>query len=212
MSDDDSDDSHFKDAYSLETPEQTKAHYKGWAESYDREVGEDGGYAQPARVADMFSRVLADNHARILDAGCGSGLSGVALAGSGFDNLDGCDFSPEMLEEATAKHVYRNLFEADLNAPQPHIADNTYNAVACVGVLSFGHVHVYVIDEFLRSVKPDGLIVIAVNQPFWETGALPAKLDALEAGSQLALLAKEFGEHLPAHNVMGWVVAIMPKG
>ena len=70
MADENSDDSHFKDAYSLETPEQTKAHYKSWAASYDQEVGEHGGYAQPRRVAQMFSRYLDDSAGLVRDAGC----------------------------------------------------------------------------------------------------------------------------------------------
>ncbi|MEM1317934.1 MAG: class I SAM-dependent methyltransferase [Pseudomonadota bacterium] len=203
-----SEDSHFGSAYSLETPEQTKAYYKSWADTYDREVSEDGRYAQPQRVADMFVRHLRDRDALILDAGCGSGLSGAALAGVGYTNLHGCDFSPEMLTKASEKNVYRMLFEADLNAPQSDIVDCTYDAIACVGVLSFGHVQVDVLDEFLRILKPSGLIVIAVNEPFWETGTLPAKVDALEASGSVQVLAKELGEHMPTHDVKGWVIAL----
>ncbi|MEN0040848.1 MAG: class I SAM-dependent methyltransferase [Pseudomonadota bacterium] len=208
MAENDSEESHFGSAYSLETPEQTKAYYRSWANSYDQEVGEDGQYAQPQRVAEMFVRHLRDRDALILDAGCGSGLSGAALARVGYTKLHGCDFSPEMLAKASEKNVYRTLFEADLNAPQSDIADATYDAIACVGVLSFGHVQVDVLDEFLRILKPSGLIVIAVNEPFWDTGTLPAKVDALEASGSVQVLAKELGEHMPTHDVKGWVIAL----
>ena len=156
----------------------------------------------------LDGKISANGWSGGTDAGGGSGLSGAALAEAGYANLHGCDFSPEMLAKAADKSVYRKLFEADLNAPQSDIADASYDAIACVGVLSFGHVQVDVLDEFLRMVKPGGLIVVAVNEPFWETGTLPAKLGLLEGSGAVMVLAKELGAHMPTHDVKGWVIAL----
>ena len=206
-----SDEGHFAAAYSLRSGEETKAHYASWAESYDREVGEENGTAQPARVADMLVRHADPALLEMLDAGCGSGLSGLALAHVGVTRLDGCDFSPEMLTQAKAKGVYRHLFPADLNRPLD-IASNTYDAVTCVGVFSFGHVEPDALHGLLRVTRPGGLVIVALNDPFWQKGDLRAVIDKAVKAGACEELAREFGEHLPGHDVKGWVIALRKAG
>ncbi|MDD9909679.1 MAG: class I SAM-dependent methyltransferase [Ahrensia sp.] len=202
------DSGHFSAAYDLESGEQTKAHYASWADSYDREVSEENAYAQPVRVAEMVGRFVSDTDALILDAGCGSGLSGTALAASGFRHLHGCDFSQEMLAKAAEKGVYAKLFAADLNAGLPDVDSQTFDVVTCVGVFSFGHVEPDACDELLRVLKPGGFLIIALNDPFWQRGDLASKIEQLEGDKRVIVRAKEFGDHLPGHNVMGWVIAL----
>ena len=67
----DGDSGHFDAAYSLETNEQTKDHYRSWADTYDEEVSEVNGYAQPQRVAEMALKLGIASNSHILDAGCG---------------------------------------------------------------------------------------------------------------------------------------------
>ncbi len=205
------DSGHFQAAYSLETGEQTRDHYASWAESYDEEVAEQNAYAQPARVAEMLKRFMPGNDFRVLDAGCGSGLSGVSLKDAGYAIIDGCDFSPEMLAKAREKDVYRKLFAADLNVGLPGVAEGDYHAVTCVGVFSFGHVEPEACDELLRILPRGGYLVIALNDPFWQRGDLAEKLAQLESAGKIIVMAKEFGEHLPGHDVKGWVIALEKK-
>lgn len=207
----DEDSGHFEAAYSLETNEQTLNHYRSWAETYDKEVSEVNGYAQPQRVAEMATQLQPNQDARILDAGCGSGLSGEALKAAGFNNIDGCDFSPEMLEKSLEKGCYSKLFEADLNATIPDTADESYDMATCVGVFSFGHVYPDACDELLRVLKPGGHLVIALNEPYWDKGDLSQKLDQLSATGIIDVLEKQYGDHLPGHNVMGWVIAAVKR-
>ncbi|MCJ8310223.1 MAG: methyltransferase domain-containing protein, partial [Rhizobiaceae bacterium] len=101
----DEDSGHFEAAYSLENNDQTRDHYRSWADTYDKEVSEVNGYAQPQRVAEMAAKIAPHKEVRILDAGCGSGLSGVALKAAGYKHIDGCDFSPEMLEKSPERHL-----------------------------------------------------------------------------------------------------------
>ena len=202
------DSGHFEAAYSLETGEQTRDHYASWAETYDQEVAEENAYAQPARVAEMLKRFMPANDFRILDAGCGSGLSGVALKEAGYETIDGCDFSPEMLAKAREKNAYRKLFPPDLNVGLPGISEGDYHAVTCVGVFSFGHVEPDACDEFLRILPRGGYLVIALNDPFWQRGDLAEKIAQLESADKIIVKAKEFGEHLPGHDVKGWVIAL----
>ena len=207
----DEDSGHFEAAYSLETNDQTLAHYRSWAKTYDKEVSEVNGYAQPLRVAEMATRLKIDNAALLLDAGCGSGLSGEALKQAGYSNIHGCDFSPEMLEKSLEKACYGKLFEADLNAQIPDTPDGSYDAVTCVGVFSFGHVYPDACDELLRVLKPGGHLIIALNEPYWDKGDLAAKLEQLTASGSIEVLEKQYGDHLPGHNVNGYVIAAVKK-
>ena len=95
--------------YKLATPEDTFAHYEAWAETYDEEITEND-YAQPRRCAAAIAQYSSSSEINLLDIGCGSGLSGMELSSSGFKNIDGCDFSPAMLEKAKNTGVYQKLF------------------------------------------------------------------------------------------------------
>ena len=198
-------------AYDLETGEQTLDHYQRWAGTYDQEVGVDNGYAQPARCAAALARV-AGSCDHVLDVGCGTGLSGVALRDAGFTRLDGCDFSPPMLERAAETGVYRRLFEADLNAGLD-IDGDAYDHAVAVGVFSFGHIRPDALREVLRVVRAGGAVVVGVNDHFWEVGELPAELDAIEADGLASVASREHGEHLPGAAIMGWVIVLVrPAG
>ena len=197
-------------AYDLETGEQTLDHYQRWAETYDQEVGVDNGYAQPARCAAALAGV-AGSCDHVLDVGCGTGLSGVALRDAGFTRLDGCDFSPPMLERAAETGVYRRLFEADLNTGLD--TDDAYDHAVAVGVFSFGHIRPDALREVLRVVRAGGAVVVGVNDHFWEVGELPAELDAIEADGLASVASREHGEHLPGAAIMGWVIVLVrPAG
>jgi SAM-dependent methyltransferase len=197
-------------AYDLETGEETLAHYQRWAATYDQEVGVDNGYAQPARCAAALDEV-ADRSGRVLDVGCGTGLSGIALRDVGFADLDGCDFSPPMLERAAGTGVYRRLFEADLNAGLG-IQDGTYDHAVAVGVFSFAHIRPDALRSVIRAVRPGGAVVVGLNDHFWDVGTFPAELDAIEADGLASVVSREHGEHLPGADIMGWVVVLVRSG
>jgi len=194
-------------AYDLETGDQTLDHYQRWAGTYDQEVGVDNGYAQPARCAAALAGV-ADPCGHVLDVGCGTGLSGVALRDVGFTRLDGCDFSPPMLERAAATGVYGRLFESDLNKGLD-VADDTYDHAAAVGVFSFGHIRPSALRDVLRVVRPGGAVVVGLNDHFWDAGRFPAELDAIEADGSAAVAFREHGDHLPGADIEGWVVVLV---
>ena len=77
----------------------------------------------------------------MLDAGCGTGLSGIALrdAVGPATVIDGIDISTGMLEVAGKAGAYRTLTPANL-AEVLEIDTDTYDAVTCIGTLTAGHV------------------------------------------------------------------------
>lgn len=198
---------YFDAAYSLKNTDETKAHYAKWAEVYDKEINEEKGYQQPKRCADALKESGLATNSKILDVGCGTGLSGKALKQAGYEHIDGCDLSPEMLEKAETTRCYQRLFEANLNRPPLDVPDQYYDAATCVGVFSFGHVKPDAIDDILRVLKPGGFLVIGLNDHYYDEGDFPAKLEALEASGQIEILSQNHGQHLAnVEGSTGWVI------
>ena len=195
--------------YRLETQEETLAHYEAWADTYDEEITENN-YAQPSRCASALARFSTIDEINVLDIGCGSGLSGLALNDFGFKNIDGCDFSPSMLEKAKSTNVYQKLFLADINE-ELDIEEETYDAVCAVGVLAFAHVRTEALRQMLRIVKSKGLLVIGLNEHYWEGGSVGEKIRELSEGDEAELLFEEYGDHLPGADIGGWVAVLRKK-
>ena len=195
--------------YRLETQEETLAHYEAWADTYDEEITENN-YAQPSRCASALAQFSTIDEINVLDIGCGSGLSGLALNDFGFKNIDGCDFSPSMLEKAKSTNVYQKLFLADINE-ELDIEEETYDAVCAVGVLAFAHVRTEALRKMLRVVKSKGLLVIGLNEHYWEGGSVGEKIRELSEGDEAELLFEEYGDHLPGADIGGWVAVLRKK-
>lgn len=201
------DENFFDIAYSLKDTEDTRAMYDRWAAVYDRDLT-DGEYQQPARCAAALKAQSVPSDARILDVGCGTGLSGLALRNAGYDNLDGCDLSEGMLEKSKALGVYGRLFQCDLNEPPLDADDETYDALTAVGVFSFGHVTADAVSELLRVTRKQGIVVIGLNDHYYEEGSLTSKIAQLEAAGALELLSAEHGDHIPKNDLKGWVITL----
>ena len=199
------DETYYEKAYDL-AEDETKDFYATWAATYDEELVDDNGYIQPERCGDAMERFVPDRSAKVLDMGCGTGLAGAVLRRRGYEAIDGCDYSPEMLAQAGKTAAYRELFEIDLNDHPLPIEAGAYDAVVAVGVFSFGHVHATVLDEVVRILPGDGTLVICVNEVWWAEGSLAAKLDQLEASGALTIQMRELGPHVPSHDVNGWVI------
>jgi len=128
---------------------------------------------QTTAAAEFASRV-ADKSARILDAGCGTGLSGVALLRQGYDNIHGLDLSPEMLELAQATGAYQNLGQVDLT--QKITVDEPFDAIFTTGLFGFGPPYPEHLGILLGVLKPGGLAVITVNGKGWDECGWSEKL------------------------------------
>ena len=110
--------------------------YQKWAPSYDDELTENK-YVTPLRCAQILSNYIKNKNIKILDIGCGTGLSGFALKKNGFKSIDGLDLSEEMLKIAEQKKIYQSLFNFDLNNPTDF--NHKYDAIIAAGVISPKH-------------------------------------------------------------------------
>ena len=115
--------------------------YDAWAQNYAQDI-RDWGYTLPEVVAqELHQCVKAELHKnskiRVLDAGAGDGLSGVALREAGFDEssayISGNDISSAMLDIAKERKCYDDVKLVDLNkAPLPYKTDE-FDVVTCTG-------------------------------------------------------------------------------
>ena len=182
---------------------QATAHYDKWAATYDAEISENG-YATPGRCAEALARHLSDKSAPILDFGCGTGLSGLALAREGFTTIDGIDPATEMLSQADARGLYRNLTAiAPGDAP-----DMGYAAICAIGVIGVGAAPPSVAAQILTTLRPGGLFVFSLNDHALGDRAFTSARDALTTSGRGRELFHEYGSHLPGINLNSSVYVI----
>lgn len=182
-------------AYGARDAAATRKLYDDWAASYEAEVGENG-YATPERCAAALATHMPDRAAPLLDFGCGTGLSGLALKLAGFPTIDGVDLSAEMLAGARAKGVYRHLTQIEAGAPLAH-APGDYAAIAAIGVIGAGAAPIAVFDSLMAGLAPGGLLVFSFNDHALEDPASEGRVQSWIDAGNAALLFREYGPHLP---------------
>jgi predicted TPR repeat methyltransferase len=92
-----------------------RATFDGFARQFDQQLVGELGYHVPEAMARAVARVrpFAPASADVLDLGCGTGLSGAALAPLA-RKLVGIDLSANMLHEARARGCYHQLAQAEI--------------------------------------------------------------------------------------------------
>jgi len=182
--------------------------YDEWADTYESEIVDGLSYAMPQRASEMLPKLIADRTIEILDVGCGTGLSGVALQEAGYERIDGCDISQGMLEKAAARNLYRRLFQADVSASPIEVADESYDAITVVGAFAYGHLGAADLAELLRMLRHGGVLLLTTNDHYFEEGSLDTEITALDQSDKVILLAREHGDHMPGKGLGGWVYAL----
>jgi predicted TPR repeat methyltransferase len=194
--------------YGIRDPDTVRALYDDWAATYDAEIGENG-YATPARCAAALATFLPDPATPILDFGCGTGLSGLALRALGFSVIDGTDLSDGMLETARARGVYRSLTRNEPNAPLDTLA-NRYNAIAAVGVISPGAGPPDLLDALVALLPTGGFLAFSLNDHALEDPAYEGRVQAVTEAGTVRIRFRDYGEHLPARGI-GSLVCVLEK-
>ena len=153
------------------TSSKNKSIYDAWAAKYENDIRE-WGYVLPEVVAKTLREQMQPlldcnpqngHRLRILDAGAGDGLSGVALRTAGFDrastHLAGNDISPGMLEIAEGRRCYDDTELVDLNeCPLLPYATDEFDAVTCTGTMTYINPKSGILEEFVRITRPGGYI------------------------------------------------------
>lgn len=177
--------------------------YDEWADTYEDTL-EDWDYRAPQEAARLLQATV-DDGATILDAGCGTGLTGVALKAAGFSGpIDGTDISQASLDEAAAHGVYRELRQADMQKLPLDIATNAYDGLICIGVLTYIPDSEGVLREFARMVRRGGTVVVSQRDDLFQERAFGDTVKALtEAGFYAEATITEPQPYLPGNPDFG---------
>lgn len=181
--------------YDARTADETRALYDDWSDSYDAEVRKHG-YVTPGRCAEALAKCVPDQLDAVLDFGCGTGLSGLALKLAGFATIDGFDLSEEMLAQARAKRLYRALTMIESGAALP-AQTGDYAAIAAIGVIGAGAAPISVFDDLMRALKTGGFLVMSLNDHALQDRANEARICEWTDCGAARLLLRESGPHLP---------------
>ena len=159
-------------------------HSQWYIERFRRMAAEGVDLAGEARFVDA----LVPPGSRILDAGCGPGRVGAALAARGHQVV-GVDVDPELIAAAQADHPGPLWLVADLSLldlaalgqPEPFDA-----AVLAGNVMAFVAVRTErdVVARVAEHVRPDGVVVVGCGT---DRGYALADLDAHAAAAGLVL-------------------------
>ena len=188
--------------------------YDKWAATYNAEVGDKAqDYVAPVLVAQVALKSSNNpTESAILDAGCGTGLVGQALAFAGVKNIDGLDLSTAMLKMADQTGVYRNLTQEDLTQ-RIGKPDDTYDIVTCVGTFTLGYVGPDpALKEFVRVTKKNGVVVATIIEEVWVTGGFKAEVDRLEAENLVTVVAQELIDYVKGHGDKAVLVVLKKIG
>ena len=168
--------------YAARTPEELAAAYAAWAVSYDRDTIRDG-YHLPFTIAAWLARHVPPDAGPVLDAGCGSGLSGPVLAALGYWEVEGLDLSGEMLDLARSRGAYARLVQAELGKGLPWV-DGHFAAFISTGVFTEGHAPASALDELARITRRGGFAVFTVRDVVLEAGGFRRKFADVEAAGR----------------------------
>jgi len=177
-------------------------YYDDWAQEYDETLAQ-WQYEAPREVAKMLRAELPPESV-ILDAGCGTGLSGRTLRDAGFETIDGIDVSARSLEIARGTGAYRNLSAVDMQQLPLPVEENQYDGLACVGVLTYLPNSRATLREFCRVVRGGGTIVVTQRSDLFDERGFREVLTELENSGDIDRLSiSEPRPYLPDNDEFG---------
>ena len=185
---------HKKNSLWMERPvTETLDLYADWAANYDGDLAK-AVYCTPSRIAAALIKVTARD-AKVLDFGCGTGLSGKAMQSAGFSNLEGVDVSAGMLEKAQVCGVYQKVW---LGQPGKMVGVTLgqYEVIVAVGVVSLGAAPPETLSMIIDYMAPNGLIGLSFNDPTIANGSYDIVLDKEILHGRVCVISREYGPHL----------------
>ncbi|MGD1700277.1 class I SAM-dependent DNA methyltransferase [Dapis sp. BLCC M229] len=200
-------------------PEKIQEYYDQWATAYDSDVSNEE-YTGPKYIVNFLAESKSDNglktidasnrHMEILDAGCGTGLVGIVLKQKGYQNVDGCDLSEGMVEQARSTGAY-NVLESgiDLTKINEAYEDNQYDATVCCGVFTLGHVPPTALLELIRITKPGGWVVVSTRKSYYDSTNFQEVCDRYQQEGKVKLVNHvKDGPYIAEEGAHYWAFAV----
>lgn len=164
--------------YSASTPEELSMAYAAWAATYDGETAALG-YCLPFLITSWVTRHVPVGEGPLLDAGCGTGLSGPCLKALGYGDIEGLDLSSDMLAIAGSRGAYRDLIQAELGGPLPW-PDGHFRAFFSTGVFTISHAPASGLHELVRITAEGGHAIFTVRDQVLDGGGFRPVFDELQ--------------------------------
>lgn len=183
--------------------------YKNWAETYDQEIKKNL-YSTPNRIASILAQTEANKGIKVLDYGCGTGLSGLALKKVGFRNLVGIDPSDEMLQKAEEKKIYKSLINLNLDNPIP-IKKGEYSIIIGSGLIGPGAASIELFDTIMSLLNTGGSFLFSLNDKALSIPCYPKKLNNYIQEKKGKIVFKEYGPHLPGIGLKAMIYLLEKK-
>lgn len=164
--------------YSARDPRELASAYAAWAASYDQETAELG-YLLPFLIPAWVARYVRPGEGPLLDAGCGTGLTGPQLKALGYGEIAGLDLSEEMLKIAAGRDSYDELKQGTLGERLPW-PDGHFRAFFSTGVFTMGHAPAAGLRDLVRITASGGHAIFTVRDQVFESGGFQAVFDELQ--------------------------------
>jgi len=130
------------------------------AQAFDDMLVEQLGYAVPMLVRERFDALGLGPFQRLLDLGCGTGLTGASMTDLASD-ITGVDLAEAMLEEADERDCYDTLYVAEAVDFLAEAEDGPWDLIAATDVLPY----IGALEPFFagldRSLEPGGVLVVS---------------------------------------------------
>lgn len=191
---------------------ETRKLYADWADTYENDITAMS-YATPDRIAEALLTQNPDLTQPILDFGCGTGLSGIALKKKGFTTIDGTDISPEMLAHAKDKTgpdgpLYRNLWLGTVG--EIGVKPGEYGIIVATGVISLGAAPAELLAVLVDALAPGSLLAFSYNDPTLLDESYMSALNGLLSDGSATQVFREHGPHL-SEKVTGSDVIVLRR-
>jgi SAM-dependent methyltransferase len=181
--------------------------YREWAESYEEVVQDE----MDIRLLDRIGTVDWASAGHALDLACGTGRIGVWLRGRGVRQLDGLDFTPEMLARARAKGVYDRLIEASMleTGLEPGAHDLLIEVLADEHLPDLRPLY----REAARLAAPSGTFVTVGYHSHFLLNGIPTHFNR-QGGEPVGVesYVHLLSDHAKAAFAAGWTLAEMDEG
>jgi len=181
--------------------------YGEWVRTYEQTVLDH----MDLRLFERLRTVDWGAPREILDLACGTGRIGSWLRGRTSATIDGVDLTPEMLEIARGKGVYRAIHVADIR--DTGLADDAYD----LSIQSLADEHLAALPPLYREVarvtRRGGLFVLVGFHPQFLMAGMPthferASGETVTIRSHVHLLS----DHVEAAHGSGWSLREMGEG
>lgn len=181
--------------------------YGEWAETYEETVPD----LLDIRVLDSLKSVAWRSAGQCLDLACGTGRIGSWLRSRGISVVDGLDITPEMLDRAREKGLYRNLSLGSVDATE--IPGGRYDLI----VMSLVDEHLATLGPVYREAYRLGsagakFVLVGMHPFFFMTGMPTHFKDAQGHPKAIETHVHLTSDHVSAAHAAGWSLVEMYEG